>query len=275
MARTRPWGVGDELWARVEPLVPPAPSRARGGGPRMGNREAFGAIAYVLRTGIRWNALPRELGASSTVHARFQEWVRSGFFRRLHEAGLAEYGDVAGIEWEWRATGGAMGKAPLVPKGDTAGAAGPNPTDRGERGTKRSLLVDGVGIPLAVAVGGANRHDCKLAAATLDGVAIARPDPGELEQHLCMDAGYDYAFVRGEAEGRGYRHHIRGRGGERSGPHPDGGARRWVVERTHSRLNRSRRLLVRREEKAGNHLALLHLARARLIFAKLGYGVLG
>lgn len=266
--RTRPWAVSDGLWMRVEPLVPPELPKPKGGRPRMGDREAFEAIAYVLRTGIQWNALPRELGASSTVHARFQEWVRQGFFERLWRAGLTEYDELVGIDWEWQSVDGAMGKAPLVPKGGT-GAAGPNPTDRGKRGTKRSLLVDGNGVPLAVAVAGANRNDCKLLAATLGGAAVARPDPGQVEQHLCLDKGYDHTFVRREAEARGYQHHIRRRGEERAEPHPDGKARRWVVERTHSWLHRSRRLLVRWEKKAENYLALVHLACAQIIFAKI------
>ena len=73
MPRTRPWEVTDELWEHVQPLIPPAPSHAKGGRPRLWDRRAFEAIVYVLRTGIQWNALPRELGASSTVHDRFQE----------------------------------------------------------------------------------------------------------------------------------------------------------------------------------------------------------
>lgn len=77
MARTHPWEVSDALWERVEPLIPPAPSHAKGGRPRILDRQAFAAIVYVLRTGIQWNALPRELGASSTIHDRFQEWVLS------------------------------------------------------------------------------------------------------------------------------------------------------------------------------------------------------
>jgi putative transposase len=269
--RTRPWEVSDELWARVEPHIPPERPKPKGGRPRMADRAAFGAIVYVLRTGIQWNALPRELGASSTVHARFQEWVRESFFGRLHAAGLTEYDELSGIDWEWQAADGAMGKAPLVPKGDTGAAAGPNPTDRGKRGTKRSLLVDGNGIPLAVAIDGANRHDSKLLGATLDGLVVLRPEPDQVGQHLCLDKGYDFGFVREEAEARGYRHHIRGRGEERAQPHPDGKARRWVVERTISWLNHSRRLLIRWEKKAENHLALIHLACAQLIFAKLGF----
>ena len=131
------------------------------------------------------------------------------------------------------------------------------------------MLVDGTGVPLAVVVDGANRHDMKLVAATLAGIVIVRPEPTEAEeQHLCLDAGYDYDAVREETAARGYTAHIRGRGAERTEPHPDGKARRWVVERAHSWLNRSRRLLVRWEKKAENYLAFVHLACAQLLFSK-------
>jgi putative transposase len=134
---------------KVQPLIPPAPSHAKGGRPRLEDRRAFEAIVYVLRTGIQWNALPRELGASSTIHDRFQEWEQAGFFKALWQAGLHEYDDVQGIQWEWQAVDGVMTKAPF------AGAAtGAHPTDRSKSGTKRSLLTDGAGIPLALVVDG-------------------------------------------------------------------------------------------------------------------------
>ena len=176
MARTEPWKVSDEFWEKVEPLIPPAPSRKKGGRTRMDDRKAFSAMIYVLRTGIQWNALPREMGASSTVHDRYQEWERSGFFEELWRAGLAEYDELGGIEWEWQALDGAMTKAPLG-----RGATGKNPTDRAKSGTKRSMLTDGAGIPLAVAVEGATRHDSKLLVATLEGLVVARPAPPEEE----------------------------------------------------------------------------------------------
>ena len=129
------------------------------------------------------------MGASSTVHDRYQEWERLGFFEELWWAGLAEeYDELEGIEWEWPAIDGVMTKAPLG-----RDATGKNPTDRAKMGTKRSMLTDGAGIPLAVAVEGANRHDSKLLVATLDGLAIARPAPAEGEepdseqQHLCLE----------------------------------------------------------------------------------------
>lgn len=113
MPRTHPWEVSDELWERVQPLIPPTLSRAKGGRPRMPDRQAFEAIVYILRTGIQWNALPRALGASSTVHDRFQEWERAGVFKALWQAGLQEYDELIGIQWEWQAVDGVMTKAPF------------------------------------------------------------------------------------------------------------------------------------------------------------------
>jgi putative transposase len=275
MPRTKPWTVSDEFWEKVEPLVPEAPSHERGGRPRMPDRRAFEAMIYVLRTGIQWNALPRELGANSTVHARFQEWEREGFFEEMWRVGLAEYEEMEGIEWEWQALDGVMTKAPLG-----RAASGPNPTDRAKKGVKRSMLTDGNGIPLAVVVDGANRNDDKLLAATLDEIVVARPasEEEELREHLCLDAGYDSKAVREEVDSRGYEAHIRPRRKECEHyyyyyyyhhHHPGAKARRWVVERTHSWLNRSRRLLVRWEKKPENYLAFVQLACAQLIFSKL------
>lgn len=133
-------------------------------------------------------------------------------------------------------------------------------------------MTDGAGIPLALVIDGANRHDMKLLCATLDGIVIARPAPTQAQpQHLCLDAGYDYPLNREEVENHHYLPHIRSRGQEKQekAAIPGFQARRWVVERTHSWLNRSRRLLVRWEKKEENYQAFLHLACAQLIFAKV------
>jgi putative transposase len=146
---------------------------------------------------------------------------------------------------------------------------GKNPTDRGKLGTKRSVLTDGLGIPLAVAVDGANRHDMKLVDATLAALMVKRPEPTVMwPQHLCLDKGYDYEAVRETLEAWGYTAHIRHRGEERQakGEIPGYRARRWVVERTHSWMNRFRRLLIRWEKKVENYLALLHFACAWISF---------
>lgn len=77
------------------------------------DRVCMDAIFYVLRTGIQWKALPREFGASSTVHDRFQFWRAKGLFEVLWMEALGEFDDRVGIEWEWQSMDGAMVKAPL------------------------------------------------------------------------------------------------------------------------------------------------------------------
>ena len=142
---------------------------------------------------------------------------------------------------------------------------GKNPTDRGKLGTKRSVLTDGRGVPLGVAVSGANTHDIKLLKATFDSVPVHRPQPTpRRHQHVCLDKGYDSHDVRRFLKRRHYRPHVKSRGQEESQRKKNKRfkARRWVVERTHSWINRFRRLLVRWEKKSNNYLALLQLSFA-------------
>lgn len=221
----------------------------------------LGAILYVLRTGIPWNALPRELGASTTVYDRFRFWLERGFFHQMWAAGLSEFDELVGIEWEWQSLDGAMTKAPF---GDAA--TGANPTDRGKRGTKRSTLSEGHGLPLGIAVAGANVHDTQLVEETLDAVVIDRP---ATEQNLCLDAGYVGEPTAVRVAERGYVAHVRPRGEDVANARsldPTKVPRRWVVERLHAWLNRSRRLLVRWEKRKDTYLAFLHLACALICF---------
>jgi putative transposase len=123
------------------------------------------------------------------------------------------------------------------------------------------VLTDARGVPLGVAVDGANAHDQTLVEETLSSIPVRRPRPaGRRRQHLCCDKGYDAESVRRAAKRRRYVPHIRCRGDEAQQKRRRGAkARRWVVERTHSWLNRSRRLLIRWEKKAANYIAFLHL----------------
>jgi putative transposase len=131
-------------------------------------------------------------------------------------------------------------------------------------GVKRSALVDGRGVPLGLAIDGANVHDQKLFHATLDSIPIRRPRPtSRRRQNLCCDKGYDANSIRREARRRRYTPHIKSRGDERIAKRIHGRqARRWVVERFNSWMNRFRRILVRWEKKAANYQAFLHLAFA-------------
>ena len=131
---------------------------------------------------------------------------------------------------------------------------------------------------LGLAVDGANRHDRKLVRATLDSLPVERPAPcPERPQGLCLDEGYDYGEVRQTLHEFGFTAHIRSRGEEAQAIKAQAikkeagfKARRWVVERTHSWMNRFRRILVRWDKSPGNHIAFLHFACALIAFRAAG-----
>jgi putative transposase len=163
---------------------------------------------------------------------------------------------------------GTMTKAPLGGE-----ETGKNPTDRGKIGTKRSLLTDAQGVPVGVAVRGANVHDKRLVRETIESIPVERPEPTRKKpQNMCQDKGYDYPDVRQLVAEYGYTAHIPARGTEATERKklPGYRARRWVVERTHSWFNRFRRLLIRWEKKVANYKAFLHFACAWVTYRAAG-----
>ncbi len=159
-----------------------------------------------------------------------------------------------------------MGQGSKRPWGEKA--TGRNPTDRGKSGTKRSILTDGNGIPIAIVIESANRHDMKLTEATLAAQRIVPEDhPVEKPRNICLDKGYDYDEVREIIKAWGYVGHIPPRDEGQRTIHdiPNYRARRWVVERTHSWMNRFRRVLIRWEKKPEHYLAMLHLSCACIV----------
>jgi putative transposase len=264
------WRIPDALWERIESLLPPRPPHRCGGhNPRVDDRRAMDAIFFVLRTGCQWNALNATgICSSSSAHRRFQEWTAAGVFVNLWAMGLQEYDELKGLDREWLAMDGAMTKAPLGGE-----RTGKNPTDRGKLGTKRSLLVEANGIPVGLAVEGANRHDKKVAEATLESIAVERPEPTEKSpQGMCLDKGDDSDDTRGLVQEFGFTAHVRARGEEAQALKREAGfkARRWVVERTHSWMNRFRRVLIRWEKKVENYFGMLHLVCAWITYRSAG-----
>jgi transposase len=95
--------VPDELWALVEPLLPPPPPREHGGRPRqIPDRACFAAVVFMLRTSTPWELLPaRELGCGSwsTAYRRFTRWARVGLFDELHLVLLDQLGEAGRLDW--------------------------------------------------------------------------------------------------------------------------------------------------------------------------------
>lgn len=133
--------------------------------------------------------------------------------------------------------------------------------------------MEGAGIPVGAAVDGANRNDFKMARQTIDSIPVVRPKPTKSRpQGMCLDKGYDFGEVRDLLREFGFTAHIRPRGEDAATVERTAGskARRWVVERTHSWLNRFRGVLIRWCKKPDNFLANLHFALALITFRAAG-----
>lgn len=128
-------------------------------------------------------------------------------------------------------------------------------------------------MPVGIAVDGANRNDMKLVRETFESIPVERPEPmPEQPQGMCMDKGYDYDEVREIVDEFGFTAHIRSRGEEMKELKRDvrTKARRWVVERTHSWMNRFRGILIRWNKKPKNYIAMLHFAFAVITYRCAG-----
>jgi transposase len=94
--------VTDELWETIEPFLPPEPPKPQGGRPRIDDRAALTGIVFVLKSGIPWEMLPKEMGCGSgmTCWRRLKEWHEAGVWERLHRVLLDRLGEADQIEWE-------------------------------------------------------------------------------------------------------------------------------------------------------------------------------
>ena len=259
------WEISDDLWEQIHPVILEMDPPKSTGRKRVDPRRILDGIIFRMRTGCHWNRLPGELGDDSTIHSTFQRWVRLGVLERIWAVLIEECAELGAVEWQWQAADCAMGKARFG--GDSVGR---NPTDRGKAGRKRSVLVDGSGGPLSV-VAGANVHDTKLLAATLESVVVEVPHGGDAAaKHLCLDKGYDNPTGRQAVAAHGYLGHIRRISEEKLDAqgvkrYP---ARRWVVERTLAWLSKCRAILMRYDKKASNYLGLIQLACALLWYRR-------
>ena len=160
----------DALWERIEPLLPKRPPRPKGGRPPIADRQTLTGILFVLRSGIPWELLPREMGCGCgmTCWRRLRDWYLAGVWQKIHGFFLKELRRAKRIDFSRflvdaihvRAVGGGS-------------QTGPSPVDRRKLGSKMHQITDAQGVPLATRMTPANVNE-------VDGTA---PPGGRRAEH--------------------------------------------------------------------------------------------
>jgi len=237
----------ESQWAFIKPLLPPP---ARTGRPRATDRRITEGILYILITGCRWQDLPREYGAPTTVWRRLKRWEEEGVWERIWRAALVALDQQGQLDWSVAFLDGSF--APAKKSGDKVGV-----TKKG-KGTKWMLVVDGNGLPFGFHLDSANKAEVKLAEQTLDTIRVARPRgrPKQRPEKLVADRGYDSKGFRSALRRRGIRMCIppkrrpaawRAKRGRPVVARKDDFRQRYTVERSFAWLGNYRRLLIRWE----------------------------
>lgn len=250
----------DPIWCQFTTLIPPVIDihSLRCHRPRIPDRIIFDKLIQVLVLGASYAKIADSTCSATTLRTRRDEWISAGIFEKLEQICLEFYDRIIGLDLTNLSVDGCIVKAPCGGE-----AAGKSPVDRGKLGTKRSLMVDGNGIPIGCVIAGANRNDSPLLRPTLEklgrfGVYL----PEQITVHL--DAGYDSGKTRELLEILGCDHVISTKG------EPLQVGARWVVERTNSWHNRGfKKLLVCTERKESVIEAFIALANAVIIVRRL------
>lgn len=258
----------DELWERIEPLIPEQPPKPNGGRPPIEDRKALTGILFVLKTGIAWEDLPHEMqcGSGMTCWRRLRDWREAGVWEALVQLLLNELREADQIDWSRAAVDSAKARA-------MGGGAktGPDPTNRSKPGSKHHVVTDGNGIPLNVTLTGANRHDVTQLLPVIDGIPPVAGKPGHPRQRpekVYADRAYDSEPHREELRMRGIEPHL----ARRNTDHGSGlGIYRWVSERALSWLHQFRRLKTRYDRRDDIQEAFMKIAQALICFRALDW----
>jgi transposase len=259
----------DELWEVLEPVLPKWTPSPKGGHPRLDDRKALTGILFVLKTGLPWEDLPREMGCGCgmTCWRRLRDWQADGTWDKLHGVLLAKLRGADKLNWTR-----ALVDSSSVRAAYGGGSTGPSPTDRAKPGTKHHVLTDAAGVPLAATVTSANRNDISELAPLvnkLPAVAGKVGHPRTRPDALQGDLAYDSEPHRQGLREMGIEPVLPEKGiDDDTGL----GETRWPVERTLSWVHQNRRLRIRYERRPEIHQAFLTLAFIKICASALFTG---
>jgi transposase len=260
----------DTVFAAIEPLLPRHVETHPLGchRPRTEDRDCFKVMFVRLVTGCSWVDAEWLCGrkvSDTTARARRDEWVSAGVFERIAAEAICAYDKIIGLDLSDAAVDGSLHKSPAGGEG-----TGKNPTDRGKLGWKWSILTDAKGIPIGVAIDGANRNDSVMLAPTLDDAK----ESGLLcdIETIWLDRGYDSELTRERLKDRGITDAVIAKKRKRGDAEPKRDqpmGLRWPVERTNSWLSNFGQLRRNTDRKISHRMAQFALAVVCLLTAKL------
>ena len=224
----------EPIWQQFSALLPERKTSHPLGchRPRIPERVIFEKLVEVLVFGCAYKKIADGSCSATTLRDRRDEWIELGVIERLREMALEAYARAIGLELSELAVDCCITKAPCG--GERAGRS---PVDRGKRGLKRSVVVDGRGIPIGSVTAPANRHDSPLLVPTLEAARALGMAPEGATVHL--DRGYDSGLTRLRLLEFGLLAQISRKGR----PAPLNATKRWVIERTNSWQNAHKKLL--------------------------------
>ena len=224
----------EPIWQQFSALLPERKTSHPLGchRPRIPERVIFEKLVEVLVFGCAYKKIADGSCSATTLRDHRDEWIELGVIERLREMALEAYDRAIGLELSELAVDCCITKAPCG--GERAGRS---PVDRGKRGLKRSVVVDGRGIPIGSVTAPANRHDSPLLVPTLEAARALGMAPEGATVHL--DRGYDSGLTRLRLLEFGLLAQISRKGR----PAPLNATKRWVIERTNSWQNAHKKLL--------------------------------
>jgi putative transposase len=253
-----PSDLTDEQWALVEPLFPVYP----GGRPRKTSlRDVVDAIFYLVRTGCQWRFLPKDFPPKSTVWGYFDEWRHSGLLDDIHDR-LRDRVRKQELPGRPRHTASIDSQSVDTSSG---GEARGRDNAKNVNGRKRHIIVDSMGLLLAIALTAADVDDAAAAPVVLAQLAV--PPCGKIRRVFADSKYHNFTLYDWVRDNGSYDLEIVRRPGDAKGwvtlP------KRWLVERTFAWLTKCRRLSLDREKSILSSQAMIRLAMIHLMLHRL------